>query len=181
MALKKKGGGKLSRSEVVTVRLDPKLRFAAELVARKQRRTLSSLIEWAIEKAVATEVINPDPITGEGDTAIQALAKIWDVAEGDRFVKFAEKYPELLNFDEEYLWKIIKETPYFFENVFIDNHSPPPNISWHKVSENISFKRVQEQWKLLNKIVAGDENQDSLPELPKDELIPLDIKELKKI
>ena len=40
--MRKAGGGKLSRSETVTVRLDPKLRYLAELAARIHRRTLSS-------------------------------------------------------------------------------------------------------------------------------------------
>ena len=46
--MRKGGGGKLSRSETVTVRLDPKLRYLAELAARLHRRTLSSYVEWAI-------------------------------------------------------------------------------------------------------------------------------------
>ena len=37
--MRKSGGGKLSRSETVTVRLDPKLRYLAELAARIHRRT----------------------------------------------------------------------------------------------------------------------------------------------
>jgi hypothetical protein len=48
--MRKGGGGKLSRSETVTVRLDPKLRYLAELAARLHRRTLSSYIEWAIKR-----------------------------------------------------------------------------------------------------------------------------------
>lgn len=55
MATKKKrptGGGKLSRSEVVSIRLDPRLRFGAEMAAAKCRRTLSSFTEWAIEEAL---------------------------------------------------------------------------------------------------------------------------------
>ena len=51
------GGGKLARSETVTVRLAPKLRYLAELAARKQRRTLSSFIEWAIEETLETESV----------------------------------------------------------------------------------------------------------------------------
>ena len=48
---KRKGGGsKLSRSEIIQVRLDPKLRFTAELAARKHRRTLSSFVEWAVSE-----------------------------------------------------------------------------------------------------------------------------------
>ncbi len=165
MAPKKKGGSKLPRSVVMTIRLDPKLRFAAELAARKQRRTLSSFVEWAIEKAVSSEVINPDH---NGDTAFEAMTHIWDVDEADRFIKFAERYSELLTFDEEHLWKIIRETPYFFKTV---NRKPnQPHLEWSERSDNIFFKRVRNNWELLNKIVAGKADIDALPDRPKDEI-----------
>ena len=45
------GAGK--KSEVVTVRLDPKLKYLAELAARKHRRPLSSYIEWAVEQSLS--------------------------------------------------------------------------------------------------------------------------------
>jgi predicted HicB family RNase H-like nuclease len=41
------------RSEVVTVRLEPKLKYLAELAARKQRRSLSSYVEWAIKQSLS--------------------------------------------------------------------------------------------------------------------------------
>ena len=71
---KKGGGGKLSRSETVTVRLDPKLRFAAELAARKHRRTLSSFIEWAVEESVKNVYLD-----GVKATAYSAIDLAWDV------------------------------------------------------------------------------------------------------
>ena len=40
------------RTKTIGFRLEPKLRFAAELAARKQRRSLSNFIEWAVEEAV---------------------------------------------------------------------------------------------------------------------------------
>ena len=43
---------KLNRSETVTVRLDPRLNYLAELAGRAQRRTKSSFIEWAVQEAV---------------------------------------------------------------------------------------------------------------------------------
>jgi predicted transcriptional regulator len=43
---------KLGRSEVVTIRLDPRLKFGADMAAAKCRRTLSSFTEWAIEEAL---------------------------------------------------------------------------------------------------------------------------------
>jgi len=46
------GGGKLERSEVVTVRLTKETKRLAELEAFKDRRTLSNWIECAIEKRI---------------------------------------------------------------------------------------------------------------------------------
>jgi len=43
---------KLGRSEVVTIRLDPRLKFGAKMAAAKCRRTLSSFAEWAIAEAL---------------------------------------------------------------------------------------------------------------------------------
>jgi predicted transcriptional regulator len=138
MAAKKKGGGgKLSRSEVVTVRLDPKLRFAAELAARKQRRTLSSFIEWAIEEAVnRTEVTDSENVN-------YVMAQVWDVEEADRFVKLALNFPELLTFDEERLWR---------GSSSIDETS-------------IDYPMLRLYWKTLQMIIAGEATEEDLEPL----------------
>jgi len=93
------GGGKLSRSEIVTVRLDPKLRYLAELAARKQRRTLSSFIEWAIEQSLAEVKLT------ERSTIADEAPALWDVDECDRFIKLALHDEGLLNYREQVLWK----------------------------------------------------------------------------
>ena len=99
----KTGGGKLSRSEVVTVRLDQKLRYLADLAARKQRRTLSSFIEWAIERALAEVKLS-------GTSTVEEEARaLWDIDESDRFVKLAFFDESLLTYDEQVIWKIIQE------------------------------------------------------------------------
>ncbi len=170
MAAKRKGaGGNLTRSEVVTVRLDPKLKFAAELAARKQRRTISSFIEWAIEKAVSEEVIKM--VYNEGElSALDAMKKVWDVDDADRFVKFAAEFQELLNFEEEQLWKLIRNTPYFFKRVE-RKHEPNVHLSWSPSSTNIWLQRVRDYWALLNEIVSGEQGSDKLPKIPDNEII----------
>ena len=99
----KGGGGKLIRSQVVTVRLDARLRFGAEILGRKQRRTLSSFIEWAVEEALKNNYLTSDA------TVLEALSQIWDVDEPDRFIKLADHYPDLLTHDEQVLWKLLRE------------------------------------------------------------------------
>jgi hypothetical protein len=104
----KKGGGKLARSETVTVRLDPKLRYLAELAARKQRRTLSSFIEWAIEQSLDDVPIH-DAKKGELTNLTCVSGGLWDVGSAERFLKLALKCPELLNYKEQRMWKFIDE------------------------------------------------------------------------
>ena len=81
----------MSRSETVTVRLSPRTRYLAELAARRQRRSLSSLVEWAVNGMV--------------DETLGDLADLWDVDPEVRFLKLAQRHPELLTFEEECRWK----------------------------------------------------------------------------
>src|SRR6266446_2011041 len=107
---KRKGGGRLNRSETVTVRLDPKLRYLAELAARKQRRTLSSFIEWAIEENLKQVYFNGDI----GPTVASEASALWDVDEPDRFVLLALHYPDMLMHEEQVLWKLVRENGYLW-------------------------------------------------------------------
>jgi len=165
MVAKKKGaGGKLSRSEVVTVRLDPKLRFAAELAARKQRRTLSSFIEWAIEEAVNNvQVTNASNNVGSVNHAMKI---VWDVEEADRLVKLALNFPELLTFDEERLWKIISEQPSFWYRDW--DHGG----GWQLTEDYVNFETLRDNWSILNKIITGDANTSDLPKGEEDPTLP---------
>lgn len=99
-------GGKLNRSEVVTIRLDPRLRYLAELASRQQRRTMSSFIESAIERSLGNVYID------ERKTAslAKAAAELWDVNGADRFVQLATRHPNLLTHEEEVLWKLLRNT-----------------------------------------------------------------------
>jgi hypothetical protein len=107
-----KGGGKLSRSETVTVRLDPKLRYLAELAARKQRRTLSSYIEWAIEDSLKSVMLYQG--TGyNGDESVsvaEEVSRLWDVDQAERFVRLAVFYPDLMSHEEQETWKLLQDT-----------------------------------------------------------------------
>ena len=111
---RKIGGSKLSRSETVTVRLDPKLRLAAELLAKQQRRTLSSLIEWAVENVTRAETVIPNWESKQGNekklpSAFEVAEACWDLDEHIRFIQMVAYAPLLLSYDEERLAKTVKE------------------------------------------------------------------------
>ena len=114
------GGGKLARSETITVRLDPKLRYLAELAARKQRRTLSSFVEWAIEDVLSRIELSPKK-------SIEAEAsQLWDVDEFERFIRLGVWHPELLTFEEQQIWKLLEESW-----LLNPAHNPAYDEGWH--------------------------------------------------
>jgi hypothetical protein len=102
------GGGKLSRSETVTVRLDPKLRYLAELAARKQRRTLSSYIEKVVEESLSHVTLIDR--RGHSWNLAEAADSLWDVDVSDRLAKLAIQFHELLTHEEQVLWKLVRES-----------------------------------------------------------------------
>jgi hypothetical protein len=105
-------GSRLTRSETVTVRLDPKIRYLAELAARKQRRTLSSYIEWALEDSMArVELYHGSGYNNDTSTTVaDEAAHLWDVDEAERFARLAIRYPELLTHKEQEWWKLLVDS-----------------------------------------------------------------------
>lgn len=141
---RKSGGSKLSRSQTVTVRLDPKLRYLAELAARKQRRTLSSFIEWAIDNSL-TSVLLVDHQGSDKERPLKELGEnLWDVDEAYRLVQLALTCPELLDFDEQHQWKVISETPLFRrKDGKIEKQVIKPN-------------RIKKHWDHIKKRASGE-------------------------
>ena len=161
-ALKKKtgGGGKLSRSETVTVRLDPKLRYLAELAARKQRRTVSSFIEWAVEDSLSRIYLyESNDFNGQYNRSIADESSIlWDVDEADRFVNLAIKYPELLSHDEQKLWKLIRENGWLWKG-----NSKSGEWKWKIDIDTICYDRLRESWEIFKAVAEGHGDKSTLP------------------
>lgn len=108
----KKRGSKLNKSETVQVRFDPILKMAAELAAARERRSLSSYIEWAVELAAKQSMVTQD----EGGNPVSA----WQVAylcfhpePGYRMEILAANYPHLLTFRER---KIVQTADTLFKS-----------------------------------------------------------------
>lgn len=111
----------LSKSQTVTVRLDPRLRHSLELASRKHRRTLSSYIEWAIERSFS-DVYLSEP----GETIADEERNLWSVDEAERFLKLATKYPDLLDFDEQEIWKMLLDSSILEPAINYWNNSGEP-------------------------------------------------------
>ena len=154
---RKGGGGKLARSETVTVRLDPKLRYLAELAARKQRRTVSSFIEWAVEESL-------DRVYLDNNTSItDVAAALWDVDEPDRFAKLALSYEYMLTHEEQVLWKVICETG----RVWRGQHDSEGEWVWSVNSKTLVYDCLRKYWDDFKKVASGEAGREILPKSTK--------------
>ncbi|MDP1536742.1 MAG: hypothetical protein Q8L95_06120 [Burkholderiales bacterium] len=95
------------RTEVFAMRLDPKLKYLAEIGARKQRRSLANFVEWAIEQGLNRVQLVESGLNGEGPTVADASAQLWALDEPDRLIKLATHYPDLLSYEEQLIWRVI--------------------------------------------------------------------------
>ena len=157
---RKGGGSKLTRTQTVTVRLDPKLRYLAELAARKHRRTLSSFIEWAVEESLSNVVLKEViPQSEEENVSLADEAEnLWDVDEPDRFAKLALRYPEMLNHDEQRLWKLAREADFLWKG----SRTIAGGKSWKIDEAHFQFSNFRLCWDDFNDVVSGDADESEL-------------------
>ncbi len=150
-----------ARSETVTVRLDRKLRYLAELAARKQRRTLSSFVEWAIEDVLGRVVLAEDD---ERTVTVRDEARnLWDVEEADRFAKLALRYPDLLTHTEQLIWKIVRDSGFFWIGCYM-GLGRQRAWTWRQDEESLAMERLRNHWETLEKIATGQADRSALPE-----------------
>ena len=158
---RKAGGGKLARSETVTVRLDPKLRYLAELAALKQRRTLSSFIEWSIENTLTREFIRePYHATDRGLSFSDAASQLWDVDDADRFAKLCLNYPYLLSHEEQKRWKLIRENGCLWKGNFDKSTG---KWEWIVQESSLIFERLRDHWAIFIAVASGEADRSALP------------------
>jgi len=159
----KKGGGKLSRSVTVTVRLDPKLRYLVEIAARCQRRTVSSYIEWAVLESLSG-IRLPDGMGGNGNViefVSDKADQLWSVDESERLARLAILHPALLNHDEQLLWKLICDRGLIWQGAYIVGGSRV--WDWEKL-ERLVFPELRKHWNLFKEVLNGDAQENNLPQ-----------------
>ena len=148
-AKKTRGGSKLSRSEITTVRLDPKLRYLAEIAARKHRRTLSSYVEWAVESSLRdVKIYEGTGYNGDDSISVaEEASTLWDVDESERFIRLAIAYPSLMTHEEQERWKMLSDSDLLGP---AKKRARNGSIEWDRAKlEDVVFPTVRRHWPLL--------------------------------
>ena len=160
-APRRKPKPKTLRSEVFALRLDPKLKYLAEIAARKQRRSLANFVEWAIESALRH---TPLDAKDSSRSILDDAADLWCLDEAERFMKLAEEYPDLLTYEEQILWEQARRNPHFIP----DPMRPGPSGILALAAWRLKVKHC---WTPLKEFSQGtisrDQLNDALTELLK--------------
>jgi hypothetical protein len=147
------------KSEVVTVRLDPKVKYLAELAARRQRRTLSSYIEWAVEDSLHRVHLTHNERGEEARTIAEMASSLWDVDEPDRFAKLAFHYPHLLDHEQQRIWKLVCERGQFWRRQ-LDHVSK--EWTWEISEGALLWGQFRKHWQTFRKVARGEEPPSAL-------------------
>lgn len=141
---------KQPRKEVTSLRLEPKIKYLAEIAARQQRRSLTNYIEWALEESLKT--VNIGDIAFER-SVYELSDHLWDLSEAKRFIRLATYRNDLLTYEEQKLWGVITKHPYLYLKKC-------PG-AW--TDDNIKFDDLDNDWDLL--IQASYDDKEALKKL----------------
>jgi hypothetical protein len=166
------GGGKLGRTETVTVRLDPKLRYLTELAARKHSRTVSSYIEWRLKMSLDSEDVRPvdTPAHAAAPETIGSEGEyLWDVDEADRFAKLALRYPHLLTHEEQVRWKLIRENGALWKGSYVGSRR---EWMWAVKEDSLVLQRLREHWATICRVADTGRGKEDMPTWAKTDPSP---------
>lgn len=159
---------KQPRKELTSLRLEPQVKYLAEIASRVQRRSLTNYIEWAIE-----ECLKQTPIRPNDQPVADLMLELWDVNEPERLIKLASIAPELLTYDEQLIFKILIDSKYNLlatgvEGVFLDSNTQ----TYHVAANNnglyteeplalsyFNMEKISDFWESIKKASQGDRGE----------------------
>ncbi|MBT5943900.1 MAG: hypothetical protein HOK98_15380 [Rhodospirillaceae bacterium] len=151
------GGGRLNRSETVTVRLDPRLNYLCELAARTQRRTKSSFIETAIAEALLTAEPSPFRRNGSPKTIGSCADQLWHVHDHQRLARLAGQFPHLLTIDEQEIWALICDLGHLWSGHWEQDGSEEVWRWETRPWDNLQMNLLHEFWLEIVATAGGDD------------------------
>lgn len=142
----------------VSLRVDPAIKYAIDIAARIQKRTVTGVVEWSVEKALSDVKMPVDfmvldesykPQMPKPQNVMDAVReRLWSPDEATRVVRLAFECPSLLTFEEGLIWESLRLSPPFwkFTPRVITDASPWKNARMNIISKYWSelVRRVQE-------------------------------------
>lgn len=138
--------GETATTVSVGIRIDPKVKFALDIMGREQKRSLTAVIEWAIGNAISQQTFS-----GGLESFADLIEKTWSTDEPTRLVNMGFYMPAILTYDELRTWETIKMTEYFWS--FKECPVTP---------EYLTLRAVRNSWNSLKSHVEKHKNSTSV-------------------
>lgn len=125
--------GESSTTVSVGIRIDPKIKFALDIMGRLQKRSLTAVIEWSISQAIDQQSTDHN-----GTSLSTVLDMVWSTDESTRLVMLAIHLPQALTYDELRVWETIKVSSYFWIKY--------PDLSFDNNPDRLDIAAVRAGW-----------------------------------
>lgn len=141
------------KSEVLSMRMDPRTRFLVDFVARVRGQSITTVVERAIQEAA-------DNISLPGDSDAK-WDRFWHVSEGIRSLKVISEKRLFPNFEEECIVSFSKiHWPFFYRDAKRDSYAEwLIDIVWPRINE---FVEIWEKTKSVDYWAAGKAMQQAI-------------------
>lgn len=133
----KKYPAKSGDTIMISARLDPVTRYKLDLAARSQRRSLSDVITWAIDQMAMTSGI-PGQMANAWN--LNELARqSWSPNEIERIIQLGIYCPDILDFSEANIWRVIRATPELWNRkIERDDNLTASYFNWERLERQLA-------------------------------------------
>lgn len=124
------------RTNVVTLRVSPKMRFGLELLAHERGETLTEVVTWAVSEMFATEQVGLLRFASGESMATRVLDRVWSPHEHERVVRLGMYFPEFMNDRQRYLWSRVRESRKYWKTGNAPSNPVPDDVDWPVVADD---------------------------------------------
>lgn len=149
---------RLQKTEVLSMRLDPRVRFIIDLLARIRGQSISTVVERAIQEIADSTTIGQDQ-----NGYPKKWRDYWDLNEGIRFLKVASDHETYPSFDDEAKAAFARtHWPFFYTNKELTEFKDwAIDIVWPRIDE---FLEIWSRTKATDYFAAGKAMQKAISE-----------------
>ena len=146
------------KSEVITIRVNPKAKFGLELMARIHNRSVAQTLELAILRLMADPYDTRQNPYFDNTPDENIIDKLWSPHRGQRLLKMVLEHHELLSYDEELLWNNMARAG-LLDKYFVN----PAEINRQPIPENYNQRQIEDE------IAAFWDEQDRIEKAAADQ------------
>lgn len=130
-------GQKPLKSRAVTTRLTPFSHHCVSLLARANGQTISESIESCIHSKMHGHVI-PTQEPTKGEDLAWLARETWSVNRVERVIKLGILAPELLEYEEANIWRVLDGTPELWREDSVRFARKLEDIEWAKIENRLN-------------------------------------------